>query len=92
MGAFSNWCVTGSSGLKFVLPFLLILSVATSIFLYYLTAIGWTRIIKGGIHMAGIDIVSLSRNVVPTSLSSVYFHCHPEPTSREVQNYEVHTK
>lgn len=34
--------------------------------------------------MAGIDIVSLSRNVVPYVIEQRrYFHCHPEPTSRE---------
>ena len=34
--------------------------------------------------MAGIDIVSLSRNVVHYVIEQRrYFHCHPEPTSRE---------
>lgn len=42
MGALAIAGVSLKQWTKFVLPFLLILSVATSIFLYYLTAIGWT--------------------------------------------------
>ena len=42
LGALEIAGVPMGKWLKFALPFLLVLSVLTSIFLYYLTAIGWT--------------------------------------------------
>ena len=42
LGALAIAGVPLKNWVKFVLPFLLFLSVLTSVFLYYLTAIGWT--------------------------------------------------
>jgi uncharacterized ion transporter superfamily protein YfcC len=42
LGALAIAGVPLKNWVKFVLPFLLVLSVLTSVFLYYLTAIGWT--------------------------------------------------
>ena len=42
LGALAIANVPLKKWLKFVLPFLIILSAATSVFLFYLTEIGWT--------------------------------------------------
>lgn len=42
LGALAIAGVPLKNWVKFVFPFLVILSVLTSVFLYYLTAVGWT--------------------------------------------------
>ncbi|WP_368282683.1 hypothetical protein [Enterocloster lavalensis] len=42
LGALAIAGVPLKNWVKFVFPFLIILSVLTSVFLYYLTAAGWT--------------------------------------------------